>query len=156
MAGINEAYDLELFQPRQPRLVALKDSPKMAKDKQKRSRRQKVLNVIVYLTAALAAIGLVAYFITCNVQLTEMNRTISECQSELNILKSERVRLESELAGKTSAGQIDQYAQINGMQPAENSQTYYIHGETEDLVEMTDSGGGWFQQAFDAFIGLFR
>lgn len=156
MAGINEAYDLELFQPRQPRLVALKDSPKMAKDKQKRSRRQKVLNVIVYLTAALAAIGLVAYFITCNVQLTEMNRTISEYQSELNILKSERVRLESELAGKTSAGQIDQYAQINGMQPAENSQTYYIHGETEDLVEMTDSGGGWFRQAFDAFIGLFR
>lgn len=156
MAGINEAYDLELFQPRQPRLVALKDSPKMAKDKQKRSRRQKALNVIVYLTAALAAIGLVAYFITCNVQLTEMNRTISEYQSELNILKSERVRLESELAGKTSAGQIDQYAQINGMQPAENSQTYYIHGETEDLVEMTDSGGGWFRQAFDAFIGLFR
>ncbi len=155
MAGINEAYDLELFQPRQPRLVALKDSPKMAKDKQKRSRRQKVLNVVVYLSAALVAIGLVAYFITCNVQLTEMNRTISECQTELNILKSERVRLESALAGKTSAGQIDQFAQLNGMQPAENSQIYYIHGETEDLVEMADSGGGWLRQAFEAFIGLF-
>lgn len=155
MAGINEAYDLELFQPRQPRLVALKDSPKMAKDKQKRSQRQKILNVIVYLSVALAAIGLVAYFITCNVQLTEMNRTISECQTELSILKSERVRLESALAGKTSAGQIDQFAQINGMQPAENSQIYYIHGETEDLVEMADSGGGWLRQAFEAFVGLF-
>ncbi len=155
MAGINEAYDLELFQPRQPRLVALKDSPKMAKDKQKRSRRQKVLNVIVYLSAALVAIGLVAYFITCNVQLTEMNRTISEYQTELSILQSERVRLESELASKTSAGQIDQYAQLNGMQPAENSQIYYIHGDTEDLVEMADSGGGWLRQAFEAFIALF-
>ncbi len=155
MAGINEAYDLELFQPRQPRLVALKDSPKMAKDKQTRSRRQKVLNVIVYLSAALVAIGLVAYFITCNVQLTEMNRTISEYQTELSILQSERVRLESELASKTSAGQIDQYAQLNGMQPAENSQIYYIHGDTEDLVEMADSGGGWLRQAFEAFIGLF-
>lgn len=155
MAGINEAYDLELFRPRQPRLVALQDSPKMAKDKQKRSQRQKILNVIVYLSVAIVAMGLVAYFITCNVQLTEMNRTISECQTELNILKSERVRLESALAGKTSAGQIDQFAQINGMQPAENSQIYYIHGATEDLVEMADSGGGWLRQAFEAFIGLF-
>ena len=155
MAGINEAYDLELFRPRQPRLVALQDSPKMAKDKQKRSRRQKVLNVVVYLSVALVAIGLVAYFITCNVQLTEMNRTISEYQTELSILQSGRVRLEAELAGKTSPGQIDQYAQLNGMQPAENSQTYYIHGETEDLVEMADSGGGWLRQALEAFIGLF-
>ena len=155
MAGINEAYDLELFQPRRPRLVALEDSPKMAKDKQKRSRRQKVLNVVVYLTVALFALGMVAGFITGNVKLTEMNRTISDCQTELSILQSERVRLESALAGKTSAGQIDQYAQLNGMQSAENSQIYYIHGETEDLVEMADSGGGWLRQAFDAFIALF-
>ena len=40
MAATNEAYDLELFSPREPELRALADNKKAARDKQRRNRRQ--------------------------------------------------------------------------------------------------------------------
>ncbi len=153
MASVNEAYDLELFQPRQPRLVALKDSPKVAKEKKKRARRQSILNVIAYLAVAILAVAMVGYFITCNVRLTELNSAISRSQTELSTLQSEKVRLQAELAGKTSAGQIEEYALENGMLPAESNQIYYIKGEGEDLVEIASGGQGWLQQLWIALFG---
>ncbi len=153
MAGMSEAYDLELFQPRQPRLVALKDSPKVAKDKAKRAKRQQLLNVAVYLLVAVVAMAMVGYFITCNVRLTELGSSITEAQVQLNTLQSERVRLQSALAGKTSAGQMEIYALENGMLPAQNSQIYYICAGEEDLVEMADDGQNWLQQLWSSLFG---
>lgn len=152
MAGMNEAYDLEMFQPRQPRLVALKDSPKVIKDKAKRARRQSVLNVVVYLLVAVVAIAMVGYFITCNVRLTELGSNIADAQAQLNTLQSERVRLQSELAGKTSAGQMELYALENGMLPAQNSQIYYICTGEEDLVEVADDGQNWLEQLWSSLF----
>lgn len=153
MARMNEAYDLELFQPRQPRLVALKDSPKVAKEKKKRALRQTVLNVIAYLLVAAVAVAMIGYFITVNVQLTELNSAIADAQAELSTLQSEKVRLQSELAGKTSAGQMEQYALENGMLPAQNNQIYYIHADGEDLVEMADDGQNWLEQLWSSMFG---
>lgn len=153
MANMNEAYDLELFQPRQPRLVALKDSPKVAKEKKKRALRQSVLNVVVYLVIAAVAVAMIGYFITCNVQLTELNSAIADAQTQLSTLQSEKVRLQSELAGKTSAGQMEQYALENGMLPAQNNQIYYIHAADEDLVEVADDGQNWLEQLWSSLFG---
>ncbi len=154
MAGTNEAYDLALFQKREPRLMAMKDNKKAVADKQRRNRRQATINVVVYLTIALVAIALIGYFITCNVRLTEMNKAIADSQTQLNVLQSEKVRLETELAGKTSAGQIDRYALENGMVPAEGSQIYYIAAQEGDLVQLRSEGDNWFVALWDKLCAL--
>ncbi len=150
MAHTNEAYDLELFQPREPQLVPLVSDKKAAREKKRRSRTQQIINVAVYLGIALVVLAAVGYLITCNVRLTEMNQTINKMQTELNIQRSERVRLEAELSAKTSAEQLNRYAQENGMLPAESNQIYYVRSENTDLVTVADSGGNWLQKAWNA------
>ena len=154
MANMNEAYDLTLFEKREPRLVALQGNKKAAADKKKRVRRQAVMNVAVYLTLAVLVMGMIGYFITCNVRLTEMNKAISDRQTQLNILQSEKVRLEAELAGKTSAGQIDRYALENGMLPVESSQIYYIAENGDDLVVMPQENQSWLRRVWLTLTGF--
>ena len=154
MAGRNEAYDLELFQPREPRLVALND-PKTTRDTKRRARRQSLANVVVYLAIALVVMGMVGYFITCNVRLTEMNKTLSDGQTQLNALQSEQVRLKSELAGLTSAERINQYAQEMGMQPIDSNQIYYITVNEEDMVTLAEEQDSWFETAWNAVVDFF-
>lgn len=146
MANMNEAYDLGLFEPREPRLVELKGNKKLAKEKQKHHHRQSVINVVVYLLIAVVVMGLVGYLITCNVRLTEMNQTIAECEKELGVLQSEKVRLETELAGKTSAERINEYALENGMLPMDSNQIYYITAQAPDEVHVASGGGSWPEQ----------
>ena len=148
MAGSN-AYDLERFQPREPRLVALKDNKKVVESKRKRAVRQARLNIVAYLSVAVLIMGMVAYFITCNERLTEMNKAIDDCQAQLNTLHSEQVRLESELAGLTSAEQITNYAQAYGLQPIDSNQIYYIAASDQDQVTLAE-GESWFVRAWRA------
>ncbi len=150
MAQTNHAYDLEMFQPREPKLVALKDNKKVVENKKKRQRRQAALNTVAILSIALIALGMVAYFITCNVRLTEMNKSIADAQTQLNTLHSEQVRLQAELAGKTSAEQINNYAQQHGMLPVDSHQVYYIEGSQEDMVTLRQDKGNWFKQAWNS------
>lgn len=148
MAYTNEAYDLELFRPRKPKLVALSNNKKLQETKKKQVRRQAFLNTAAILALAIFALGLVAYFITCNVRLTEMNKSINDAQTELNTLQSEQVRLQAELAGLTSAEQINNYAQEHGMLPVDSNQVYYIQADGEDEVWLAEKGEGWFARAW--------
>ncbi len=155
MANMNEAYDLDLFRPREPRLVALEENKKVVEDNRKRSRRHARLNVVVYMLVALVAVAAIGYLITCNVRMTEMNKTIADYETELNTLHSERVRLEAELSGKTSAEQINNYAQEHGMTPAHTNQIVYIATDDEDVVTVANSGDNWFDLLCEAISDFF-
>ena len=150
MAQTNQAYDLNLFQPRETRLVALKNHTKVQADHRRRTRRQSVLNVAVYLAVALLALGMVGYFITCNVRLTEMNKQIADGQAQINALQSEQVRLQSQLAGLTSAEQVNAYAQAHGLVPVASNQIYYIEAEAQDQVSLASENDSWLRRAWDA------
>lgn len=156
MANINEAYDLDLFRAREPKLVALEKNKKAAADTRKRTRRHARFNVAVYLTVAIVAVAFIGYLITANVRLTELNKEIADCQTELNTLHSERVRLEAELAGKTSPEQINKYAQENGMTPAHSNQIYYIATNGEDVVSVPGGGQNWFGRLWEAITNIFK
>lgn len=146
------AYDLELFSPRRPHLVEMEGSKKKAEDTRRRTRRQSFLNLVVYLAIAALAIGLVGYFITCNVRLTELNKELIAKQAELSALQSEEVRLRSEVAGETSAEKVDKFVQANGMSPLNSNQVYYIEAEEEDQVSLPEENGNWLQQAWNAIV----
>ncbi len=151
----NNAYDLERFQPRQPRLVALQDNKKAAENKRKRAVRQSRLNFVAYMAVALVALGMVAYFITCNVRLTELNKAIDDTQAQVNTLHSEKVRLQSELAGLTSAEQINRYAQEHGLSPADSNQIYYIAADEQDAVSLAENDGNLFARVWRALRNFF-
>ena len=155
MANINEAYDLDLFRPREPKLVALDGNKKVAEDNRKRARRHARFNVVVYLALALTAVAIIGYLITSNVRMTEMNKTIADYNTELNTLHSERVRLEAELAGKTSPEQINKYAQEHGMTLADSNQIYYITTDSEDVVSVHGGGQTWFDRLWEAICNIF-
>lgn len=154
MARTNVAYDLELFQPRETRLVALKNNTKVQADQRRRTRRQSTLNVAVYLTVALLVLGMVGYFITCNVRLTEMNKQIADGQAQLSALQSEQVRLQSQLAGLTSAERVNAYAQENGLLPVGSNQIYYIEAKEQDQVSLASENDSWLRKAWDALAAL--
>lgn len=154
MARTNVAYDLELFQPRETRLVALKNNTKVQADRRRRTRRQATLNVVVYLAVALLALGMVGYFITCNVRLTEMNKQIADGQAQLSALQSEQVRLQSQLAGLTSAERVNAYAQEKGLLPVGSNQIYYIEAKEQDQVSLASENDSWLRKAWDALADL--
>ena len=152
MAHTNAAYDLELFSDRKPRLVEMKNTKKVSEDTRRRAHRQSVLNLMVYLAIAAVAVVLVGYFITCNVRLTEMNKALSDKQSQLSALQSEEVRLKSEVAAKTSAEKVNGYVQENGLGLINSNQIYYIEAQQQDQVTLPEEEGNWFQRAWNAVL----
>ena len=155
MAQTGVAYDLELFSNRKPRLVEMKNSKKAEADTRRRTRRQSVLNLVVYLVVAAFAVALVGYFITCNVRLTEMNKELMDKQTQLSALQSEQVRLRSEVAAKTSSDKVDAYVQANGMNPINSNQIYYIEAQSQDQVTLPEKSGNWLEQAWGAVVDIF-
>ena len=155
MARTSTAYDLELFQSREHRLVALKNDTKAKADQSRRTRRQSALNVVVYLVVGLIVLGMVGYFITCNVRLTELNKQIADGEAQLSALQSEQVRLESQLAGLTSAEKVNAYAQEHGMVPMGNNQIYYIEAKEQDQVSLTSENDSWWDKVWDGILSLF-
>lgn len=149
------AYDLSLFENKKARLVALKPNKKELKSNSRHQRLQSVLNVTAYVLIAVVALGIIALLITSNVQLTELNSQIAESRARLSELQSEQVRLESELASKTSIANINAYAQANGMSVADGNQIHYITLSGSDTVTVANGDAGWFQQVFQAVAGIF-
>ena len=155
MAQTGVAYDLELFSSRRPHLVEMKNNKKAEADTRRRTRRQSVLNLVVYLAVAAIAIVLVGYFITCNVRLTEMNKELLDKQAQLSALQSETVRLQSEVAAKTSTDKVDAYVQETGMSPINSNQIYYIEAKTQDQVSLPEDDGNWLAKAWDTVVDIF-
>ena len=149
----NAAYDLDLFSPhRKPHLVEMKNTKKAEEDSRRRAHRQSVLNLLIYLAIAAVAVVLVGYFITCRVRLTEQNKLLAERQAYLSELESESVRLKSEVAGKTSAEQVNAYVQENGLGLINSNQIYYIEAPQQDQVTRPAVEGNWFQRAWNALV----
>ena len=150
MAQTNRAYDLDLFQARDTRLVALKNNKKVQEDTRRRARRQSTLNVIVYLVLGVLVMGAVGFFITGRVVLTEMKQELADQIAYAAALESESVRLDSELSALTSAEQVNRYAQENGMVPGGSNQIYYIESQEQDQVSLPAENDSWFRKAWNA------
>ena len=69
----SEAYDLSLFEPREPKLVALKPNKKAVKEARRRARIQSFLNTALTLLTAAAVVAVVGLLISSRVRLTELN-----------------------------------------------------------------------------------
>lgn len=125
MAQSNAAYDLSLFEKKKSNVTPL-HSKKATKADKRRNRIQKLLNGMAAVTVACAVLMVVSLMITSQVRLTEINNAITKQESLYIEALSETKRLESELASKTSAQSVEEYAESVGLRPMESGQIDYI------------------------------
>lgn len=152
-----EAYDLSLFEPREPKLVALKPNKKADREARRRTHIQSFLNTALTLLTAAAVVAVVGLLISSQIRLTELNSEKSRKEAELNQVISETKRLESELAARTSAQSVEEYAQANGMQKMEPGQVVYItvEGDEDDQTVGTEAEPGFWESLWDTIAGFF-
>lgn len=85
--------------------------------------------------AGILALVLFSVVINSNAQLNEVYSDISTANSQLNVLRSENVRMQTELESKASISNIKEYAENRlGMQKLHQSQIQYVDIQTEDAV----------------------
>ena len=152
----SEAYDLSLFEPREPKLVALKPNKKAVKEAKRRARIQSFLNTTLTLLTGAVVVAVVGLLISSRVRLTELNSEKSRKEAELNQLINETKRLESELAARTSAQSVEEYAKANGMQKMEPGQVAYITVEDAGGAAGGDEADpGFWESVWDTIAGFF-
>ncbi len=155
MANAEYAYDLSLFESKKTKLVALKPNKKEIKRNTRREKLQRVLNVSAVVLIVLAVIAVIGMRITLGVQLTEVNARISQAETRLAELQSEQVRLESELASKTSIANVNEYARGSGMTLSDTNQINYITVSGADTVTVSDSNVGFLAAVWNGIVQIF-
>lgn len=110
--------------------------------------------------AGVLALLMFSVVINSYVQLNEVYTEISAANSELNILRSENVRMQTELEGKASISNIKEYAEDRlGLQQLDKSQIQYIQIQTKDRVVIEDGEQNIFvkiKRKFEDFVAYLR
>jgi hypothetical protein len=102
--------------------------------------------------------GALFYFvINSYVQLNEVYADISTATEELTELRSENVRMQTELEGQASIRNIKEYAEERlGLQKISQSQIQYIQIQTEDEVVVEEPEQNIFVKVKQWFVNLIE
>ncbi len=130
---------------RKPRETApLKLVPKKSREQRQSEERSARRNSVFILVFAALFLGIFCLQINTGARNYEISRQISSVRSAIEAEKSENVRLNSQLNGITSIGNIDDYAtRVLGMAKVESYQVEYIDLGRDGGV-LYSSGGGMF------------
>lgn len=107
---------------------------------------------------ALAVVSMLAVMLYNNATLTELTEEYNAQSTRYEELKSEGVRLQSELEGKMSLRNVEDYASANmGLSKTEAYQIEYVQLNKGDRVVLAQSpanAGPWgrIQEGFQAFL----
>lgn len=95
-----------------------------------------------------------------NVQQLQLTSEIAAKQKEYNDMQSENVRMQTELAGKASNKNVQEYAEnVLGMHVLSPAQVEYIQIQTDDVVELPEEEQSLLvkvKTAFDSFTEYMR
>ena len=106
---------------------------------------------------SILAVGLFYFVINSYVQLNEVYSDISAASTQLNELRSENVRMQTELEGQASIRNIKEYAEEKlGLQKMDQSQVQYIQIQTEDEVILEEPEQNIFIKIKSWFIDLIE
>lgn len=104
--------------------------------------------------------GLLTAMIYSNVQQLQVSNQIAARQKELTDLQSENVRMQSEIAGRTSNKNVQEYAEeVLGMHTIHQSQIEYVQIQTDDVVRIPEEEQNIFVKIkiwFDSFVEYLR
>lgn len=120
----------------------------------------KRISVVKIILGVIVCFSMLAVVILSNVQQLQVNNEISQKQKELTDLHSENVRMQSEIAGRTSSKNIQEYAEeVLGMHPLDLSQVEYIQIQKTDVVAIPEEETNIFVRVkswFDNIVEYLR
>ncbi len=151
----SQAYDLSLFEPRKAKVTNIAPNKKQVKANRKRARVQAVLNAVAVFFVATLVICAVGMLIVSQVQLTEMNKAVTELENELAILESEGKTLSHNLAAQTSNEQVEEYAKSHGMQQIESVQIDYFSVGNQDVAKVPVEEPSWWESLWEDITHFF-
>lgn len=123
---------------------------KMKKSTPKRGSASKVFFL------ALSVFSICFVVISGKVETSKMYRQISSAEENLESIRSENVRLQSELESKVTLKNVEEYAvEVLGLKKLNNSQIEYVETQTDDVVEIPEDEANVFvsiKDRFDKFV----
>lgn len=137
MAKENLAYDLSLFEPREPR------PKKMLRVVKSRAHRVSPAVVVKDVMAGAFIVASLFAVMVLNVQLNEANNSLTQAQKRYNTAQSESVRLSVLEESRMSLKTVEDYA-VNklGMQKVQAGQISYINVGGGDKVTVCQPDTG--------------
>ena len=91
------------------------------------------------------------------VQTNEVYTRIAELQTEYDDLVAKNVSMKSEMEGKMTVKNIEEYAEKElGLRPLNQSQIVYIQLQTEDEVIVTEPEDNFFVTINDYLVGIWE
>jgi len=151
----SEAYDFDLFEERKP---TLEEVPVAKKKAVKRSSRiQGRLRVGAVLSVSAVFILIISAILYTRVQINEVSNQAAAQAEQLKAVQSETVQLTNDLASKTSAKEVDDYAAAQGMHKVDSGQIRYISIGSGDSVQvLQDKKTGLLEQLASALTDFFN
>lgn len=155
----NLAYDFALFERKRDEQPVITEAP-VSPAMQKQQKRQRVLQSAMLLTAVVFIVAVLGggtlWMVNGSIRTNELKAALAERQQILAELQSETVRLEADLAAKTSAASVDEYIRENGMVQVETHQiSYIVHSQIDEVAVTTPEAVPWYQQLWEGVCSLF-
>lgn len=150
------AYDLSKYENAAPKLdQEAKTKIKVRKAKPEASGSAP--RIIVLALAAGLMLGLVIYG---KVENAAIHSEISAETKRVDILRSENVRMQTEIESKSALKSVEEYAvNVLGMQKLDKSQIEYLSLENGNVVDIPDNSDNLFvriKHAFEDFVEYLR
>ncbi|MBR5495953.1 MAG: hypothetical protein IKV58_01035 [Oscillospiraceae bacterium] len=130
-------YDLETFgqSARKPEIERIPKAKALPK-----------VNTVKVIAVVMVAILACSAYLYGRMKLNEVNTAYTQVMTQIDILNSEKVRLDMALNEKMSLKNIEEYAQDNlGLKKLNVGQVHYISLEDE-VAETADSQLGFFEK----------
>ena len=125
--------------------------------KKNTSPRAPMIRITLSLIVVFALLGVLIY---SRVEQLNLNNQITAKQHEYSDLQADNVRMQSEIAGRTSSKKIQEYAEdVLNMHPIDVSQIEYVRIQTDDVVEIPEAEQNLFVRVklwFDNFVEYMR
>ena len=140
----HQKYDLSSFETKKSNTAA---DPKAVKEQNRRARWQRFINTSATVFVAMIVLSTFVLLLTGRAQLTELENEINQKQQQLYEMQEDYKSLSNDLASKTSAQSVEEWAQTHlNMQTIESSQVEYVTVDGGDRGEVTeDTTGTWVQ-----------
>ena len=140
----HQKYDLSSFETKKSNTAV---DPKAVKEQNRRARWQRFINTSATVFVAMIVLSTFVLLLTGRAQLTELENEINQKQQQLYEMQEDYKSLSNDLASKTSAQSVEEWAQTHlNMQTIESSQVEYVTVDGGDRGEVTeDTTGTWVQ-----------
>jgi uncharacterized protein HemX len=156
MSKSNTAYDLSKYENAAPKLTR-EEKSKIKVKKATPATTGSPLKIIALTVAVGLMLGLVIY---AKVENAAIHTEINAETKAVDILRSENVRMQTEIESKSALKSVEEYAEnVLGMQKLDKSQIEYLSLENGNVVDIPDNDENLFvkiKRVFENFVEYLR